>query len=285
MIIDRLYDEVDRKGNVCVGLDTSLDYIPEKMKKKYKDIDEVIFQFNKKIIDCTQDITAIYKLQIAYYEAYGIRGLFGYMKTLEYLKSINALSIGDVKRGDIASTADMYAKAHFEGDFETDFITLNPYMGFDSITPYLKYLDKGNKGVFVLLRTSNPGAKDIEYLDVEGKSLYYHVGDKLEEMGSKYKGESGYSLIGAVVGGTHLDEAIEIREKYKNMYFLIPGYGAQGARGKDVSLYLNEGNGGVVNSSRGIITAYKNYEDGIKNFEKYTREAVLSMREDIGYEG
>ncbi len=284
MIIDRLYDEVERKGNVCVGLDTSLDYIPEKMKKKYKDIDEVIFQFNKKVIDCTQDITAIYKLQIAYYEAYGIRGLFGYMKTLEYLRSINSLSIGDVKRGDIASTADMYAKAHFEGDFETDFITLNPYMGFDSITPYLKYLDKGNKGLFVLLRTSNPGAKDIEYLEVEDKSLYYHVGDKLEEMGEKYIGKSGYSLIGAVVGGTHTDEAIEIREKYKNMYFLIPGYGAQGAKGKDVSLYLNEGNGGVVNSSRGIITAYKNHEDGIKNFEKYTREAVLSMREDIGYE-
>ena len=285
MIIDRLYNEVNKKGNVCVGLDTSLDYIPEKMKKKYKDVDEVIFQFNKKIIDCTQDITAIYKLQIAYYEAYGIRGLFGYMKTLEYLRSINALSIGDIKRGDIASTADMYAKAHFEGDFETDFITLNPYMGFDSITPYFKYLDKGNKGIFVLLRTSNPGAKDIEYLDVEGKSLYYHVGDKLEEIGSKYKGESGYSLIGAVVGGTHTDEAIEIRSRYKDMYFLIPGYGAQGARGKDVSLYLNEGNGGIVNSSRGIITAYKNHEDGILNFEKYTREAVLSMREDIGYEG
>lgn len=285
MIIDRLYNEVERKGNVCVGLDTSLDYIPEKMKKKYKDIDEIIFQFNKRIIDCTEDITAIYKLQIAYYEAYGIRGLFGYMKTLEYLRSINALSIGDVKRGDIASTADMYAKAHFEGDFETDFITLNPYMGFDSITPYLKYLDKGSKGVFVLLRTSNPGAKDIEYLDVEGKSLYYHVGDKLQEMGSKYIGKSGYSLIGAVVGGTHLDEAIEIREKYKDMYFLIPGYGAQGAKGKDVSLYLNEGNGGVVNSSRGIITAYKKHEDGVLNFEKYTREAVLSMREDIGYEG
>jgi len=285
VIIDRLYNEVERKGNVCVGLDTSLDYIPEKMKKKYKDIDEVIFQFNKKIIDCTEDITAIYKLQIAYYESYGIRGLFGYMKTLEYLRSINALSIGDVKRGDIASTADMYAKAHFEGDFETDFITLNPYMGFDSITPYLKYLDKGSKGVFVLLRTSNPGAKDIEYLNVEGKSLYYHVGDKLEEMGSKYIGRSGYSLIGAVVGGTHLDEAIEIREKYKDMYFLIPGYGAQGAKGKDVSLYLNEGNGGVVNSSRGIITAYKKHEDGVLNFEKYTREAVLSMREDIGYGG
>lgn len=285
LIIDKLYSEVKKKGNVCLGLDTSLDYIPEKMKKKYKDIDEVIFQFNKKIIDCTADITAIYKLQIAYYEAYGIRGLFGYMKTLEYLKSINALVIGDIKRGDIASTADMYAKAHFEGDFEVDFITLNPYMGFDSITPYFKYLDKGNKGIFVLLRTSNPGAKDIEYLDVEGKSLYYHVGDKLEEMGRKYIGESGYSLVGAVVGGTHTDEAIEIRKKYKDMYFLIPGYGAQGAKGNDVNLYLNEGNGGIVNSSRGIITAYMKHEDGIKEFEKYTREAVLSMREDIGYEG
>lgn len=284
MIIDRLYDEVEKKGNVCVGLDTNIDYIPEKMKKKYKDIDEAIFQFNKKIIDCTQDITAVYKLQIAYYEAYGIRGLFGYMKTLEYLKKIDALTIGDIKRGDIASTADMYAKAHFEGDFEVDFITLNPYMGFDSITPYLKYLDKGNKGIFVLLRTSNPGAKDIEYLNVEGSSLYYHVGDKLEEMGRKYIGKSGYSLIGAVVGGTHTDEAIEIRNKYKDMYFLIPGYGAQGARGNDVNLYLNNGNGGIINSSRGIITAYMKHEDGIKNFEKYTREAVLTMREDIGYD-
>jgi orotidine-5'-phosphate decarboxylase len=279
-----LYEEVKRKGNVCVGLDTHMDYIPENMKEKYQDIEEIIFQFNKRIIDCTHDITAVYKLQIAYYESYGIPGLVAYMRTLKYLKSINALSIGDIKRGDIASTADMYAKAHFEGDFETDFITLNPYMGFDSITPYFKYLDKGNKGIFVLLRTSNPGAKDIEYLDVNGKSLYYYVGDKLQELGSKYIGNSGYSLIGAVVGGTHTDEAIEIREKYKNMYFLIPGYGAQGARGKDVNLYLNNGNGGIVNSSRGIITAYKKHENGANELDKYTRDAVLNMREDIGFE-
>lgn len=285
MIIDKLYKEVEKKGNVCLGLDTHMDYIPEAMKKEFKDLEEVIFQFNKRIIDCTKDITAIYKLQIAYYEAYGIEGLKAYKRTLEYLKSIDSLSIGDVKRGDIAATADMYAKAHFEGDFETDFITINPYMGFDSITPYLKYLDGGNKGIFVLLRTSNPGAKDIEYLNVNDEALYYHVGDKLEEMGKEYIGESGYSLIGAVVGGTHTDEAIEIRERYKNMYFLIPGYGAQGARGKDVDLYLKQKNGGVVNSSRGIITAYKKYEDGYENFDKYTRQAVLSMREDIGYEG
>ncbi len=285
MIIDRLYKEVEKKGNVCVGLDTHMDYIPKEIKEKHKDIDEIIFQFNKKIIDCTKDITAIYKLQIAYYEAYGIEGLKAYKKTAKYLKEIDSLSIGDVKRGDIAATGDMYAKAHFQGDFETDFITINPYMGFDSITPYLKYLDEGKKGIFVLLRTSNPGAKDIEYLNVDNKALYYHIGDKLEEMGKKYIGKSGYSLIGSVVGGTHTDEAIEIRERYKNMYFLIPGYGAQGACGKDVKLYLNGNNGGVVNSSRGIIKSYLEYKDGYENFEKHTRDAVLSMREDIGYEG
>ncbi len=285
MIIDKLYGQVEKKGNVCVGLDTHMDYIPEAMKTEYKDVAEIIFQFNKKVIDCTEDITSIYKLQIAYYEAYGIEGLKAYKRTLEYIKTIGGLSIGDVKRGDIAATADMYAKAHFRGDFETDFITINPYMGFDSITPYLKYLDGGDKGIFVLLRTSNPGAKDIEYLNVNNEPLYYHIGDKLEEMGKEYIGRSGYSLIGGVVGGTHTDEAIEIRERYGSMYFLIPGYGAQGARGEDVELYLNEKNGGVVNSSRGIITAYKKYEDGYENFDKYTRQAVLSMREDIGYEG
>ena len=198
---------------------------------------------------------------------------------------MDSLSIGDVKRGDISATASMYAKAHFEGDFETDFITLNPYMGFDSITPYLPYLESGEKGVFVLLRTSNPGAKDIEYLDVNGEKLYYHIGDKLEEMGRDYLGKCGYSSLGAVVGGTHTDEANEIRGRYKSMYFLIPGYGAQGAKGEDVSLYLNDGNGGVVNSSRGIIKAYMKHGDGEEKFDEYTRNAVLSMREDIGYEG
>ena len=285
MIIDKLFDEVEKKGNVCVGLDTHMDYIPQEMKDEYGDISELIFQFNKKVIDCTYDLVAIYKLQIAYYESYGIEGLLAYKKTAEYLRAIDALSIGDIKRGDISSTASMYAKAHFEGDFETDFITLNPYMGFDSITPYLSYLESGEKGLFVLLRTSNPGAKDIEYLDVEGESLYYHVGDKLEEMAKAYKGKCGYSSLGVVVGGTHTDEAIEIRERYKDLYFLIPGYGAQGAGGQDVKLYLNNKNGGIINSSRGIIKAYMDYSDGEKKFEYYTREAVLKMREDIGYEG
>lgn len=283
MIIDRLYDEVKNKGNICVGLDSRLDYIPQNIKDKYKDTNEIIFQFNKKIIDCTKDIVAIFKLQIAYYEACGIEGLTAYKKTLDYLREMNLLSIGDVKRGDISATATMYAKAHFEGDFEADFITLNPYMGFDSITPYLPYLESGKKGIFVLLRTSNPGAKDIEYLKVNGESLYYHIGDKLEELGEKYIGKNGYSALGAVVGGTHTDEAMEIRNRYKNMFFLIPGYGAQGAKGEDVKLYLDN-NGGIVNSSRGIIKAHMKYENGEKYFENHTRNAVLSMREDIGYE-
>lgn len=281
MIIDRLYKEVEEKGNVCVGLDSRLEFIPETLKEKHRSISKVIFEFNKGIIDKTIDIAAIYKPQIAYYEAYGIEGLIAYRDTLRYIKSLGAMSIGDIKRGDIASTAGMYGQAHFDGEFEADFITLNPYMGMDSITPYLEYIEKGDKGIFVLTRTSNPGAKDFEYLKVGGEPLYYSIGDKLSELAAKYKGSSGYSSIGLVVGGTHTDEAKEIRERYKDLFFLIPGYGAQGARGEDVNLYLNAGNGGIVNSSRGIISNYKNYEDGEANFDKYAREAVLKMKEDL----
>ena len=281
MIIDRLYKEVESKGNVCVGLDSRLEFIPESLKEKYGDISKIIFQFNKMIIDETIDVAAIYKPQIAYYEAYGIEGLMAYRDTLRYIKSVGSMSLGDVKRGDIASTAGMYGKAHFDGEFEADFITLNPYMGMDSITPYIEYIEKKDKGIFVLTRTSNPGAKDFEYLDVNGEPLYYSIGDKLNELAKDYRGSSGYSAIGLVVGGTHTDEALEIRARYKDLFFLIPGYGAQGARGEDVNLYLNKGNGGVVNSSRGIITNYKNYDDGEANFHKYAREAVLKMKEDL----
>lgn len=285
MIIDKLYKEVEDKGMVCVGLDSRLEYIPMELKNKYQDPGDVIFQYNKLIIDSTLDVVSVYKPQIAFYEAYGIQGLTAYKRTLEYIRHTGALSIGDVKRGDISSTAEMYGKAHFEGDFEADFITINPYMGFDSITPYLPHLETGKKGLFVLLRTSNPGAKDIEYLEAGGKKIYLHIGDKLAEMGKDYIGKCGYSALGAVVGGTHTDEATEIRDRYPETFFLIPGYGAQGATGMDVRLYLKEGNGGVVNSSRGIITAYAKQQDGWERFGHYIREAVLSMREDIGFEG
>ena len=281
MIVDRLYEAVKEKGFVCVGLDSHLDYIPNYIKEKHEKISDVIFEYNKTIIDATSDIVAIYKPQIAYYEANGLEGLIAYQRTLRYLKEKGLLSIGDVKRGDIASTAKEYAKAHFKGEFEADFITLNPYMGMDSITPYLDYLKTGEKGVFVLLRTSNEGAKDIECLDYNGEALYFKVGDELKKFSDELTSECGYSPLGFVVGATHSEEAKKIRERYKNIFFLLPGYGAQGAKAEDIRTYLNDFNGGVVNSSRGIIKYYQKFEDGEERFAHYTREAVLNMRKDI----
>lgn len=281
MIVDRLYEAVKEKGFVCVGLDSHLDYIPNYIKEKYEKISDIIFEYNKTIIDATSDIVAIYKPQIAYYESNGLEGLIAYQRTLRYLKEKGLLSIGDVKRGDIASTAKEYAKAHFKGEFEADFITLNPYMGMDSITPYLDYLKTGEKGVFVLLRTSNEGAKDIECLDYNGEALYFKVGDELKKFADELTSECGYSPLGFVVGATHSEEAKKIRERYKNIFFLLPGYGAQGAKAEDIRTYLNDFNGGVVNSSRGIIKYYQKFEDGEERFAHYTREAVLNMRKDI----
>lgn len=281
MIVDRLYEVVKEKGFVCVGLDSHLDYIPNYIKEKHEKLSDIIFEYNKTIIDATSDIVAIYKPQIAYYESNGLEGLIAYQRTLRYLKEKRLLSIGDVKRGDIASTAKEYAKAHFKGEFEADFITLNPYMGMDSITPYLDYLKTGEKGVFVLLRTSNEGAKDIECLDYNGEALYFKVGDELKKFADELTSECGYSPLGFVVGATHSEEAKKIRERYKNIFFLLPGYGAQGAKAEDIRTYLNDFNGGVVNSSRGIIKYYQKFEDGEERFAHYTREAVLNMRKDI----
>ena len=280
MIIDKLYARVKERGFVCVGLDTDLSYLPDDMKQEGSVADQ-IFRFNREVIEATKDITAIYKLQIAYYESQGLAGLEAYCRTLDYLREQSLLSIGDVKRGDISATAKKYAEAHFTGDFETDFITLNPYMGFDSIEPYFDYLKTGEKGVFVLLRTSNPGAKDIEYLEYNGEPLYYTIGDRLEAMGKSFQGKSGYSSLGMVVGGTYSEEAEEIRSRYPNTFFLIPGYGAQGGKAEDIRLYLDNFNGGVVNSSRGIIKNWTKYEDGAEKFQEYTRKAVLTMRGDI----
>ncbi|MDO5028648.1 MAG: orotidine-5'-phosphate decarboxylase [Bacillota bacterium] len=280
MIIDKLYERVAEKGFVCVGLDPVFDNLPEKYKEL--GVTKGLFKFNKEIIDATKDLVAIYKPQIAFYEAYGLDGLKAYKKTVKYLKKQDLLSIGDIKRGDISSTAKMYAKGHFESELATDFITLNPYMGFDSVEPYLPYLESGDKGVFVLLRTSNPGAKDIEYMIQEdGRPLYYTIGDKLEEMGKAFIGDHGYSALGMVVGGTHSEEAVEIREKYKTTFFLIPGYGAQGGKAEDIRNYLNNFNGGIVNSSRGIINNYKNYPDGEEKVGHYARMAVEAMKKDI----
>ncbi len=282
MIIDKLFKTVEEKGHVCVGLDTDLSYIPNIFLNKFSSLEDAIFEFNKAIIDETFDVAACYKPQIAYYEALGISGLMAYKKTLEYIKVKGGISIGDIKRGDISKTAEMYGKAHFEGDFEADFITLNPYMGLDSIEPYLPYIKEKEKGVFLLVRTSNKGAKDIQYIDtLDGKKVFNLVGEKIQNLRKECIGECGYSSIGGVVGCTHVEEGVELRNKLNSMFFLIPGYGAQGGKAEDVALYLKNGNGGVVNSSRGIMLAYKKHEDGEANFAKYARKEVIRMRDEI----
>lgn len=272
--MDRLYEAVAAKGPVCVGLDTDFSYLPEGYADSTKTAGENLVRFNREIIDATREAAGCYKVQIAYYEALGMDGMMAYRDTLAYLRENKLLTIADIKRGDIAKTAEMYAKAHFEGDFEADFITLAPYMGLDSLSPYLPYMEKSGKGAFVLCRTSNGGAKDFEYEKLsDGRHVYDLVGDKVAELGKGYMGEHGYSSIGLVIGGTHIEEAKEIRAKYQNSFFLIPGYGAQGGKAEDIAQYLQKGNGGAVNSSRGILLAYKKQE-GVRFDEAAYRECV-----------
>ena len=268
--MDRLYEAVAAKGPVCVGLDTDFSYLPEGYADSTKTAGENLVRFNREIINATREVAGCYKVQIAYYEALGMDGMMAYRDTLAYLRENKLLTIADIKRGDIAKTAEMYAKAHFEADF----ITLAPYMGLDSLSPYLPYMEKSGKGAFVLCRTSNGGAKDFEYEKLsDGRHVYDLVGDKVTELGKAYMGEHGYSSIGLVIGGTHIEEAKEIRAKYQNSFFLIPGYGAQGGKAEDIAQYLQKGNGGAVNSSRGILLAYKKQE-GVRFDEAAYRECV-----------
>ena len=270
LIIDKLYERVEERGVVCLGLDTDVSYIPQHILSG-KSLDEAIFQFNKEIIDATLDVVACYKVQIAYYEALGLAGIIAYKNTLQYLREKDAIIIADIKRGDISATASQYAKAHFTGDFEADFITLSPYMGMDSIEPYMPYMESGKKGVFVLVRTSNIKGR---------KKLYNEVADKITEAGQIVKGNCGYTAIGGVIGCTHVEEGKEIRNRYSNMFFLIPGYGAQGGTAKDVALYLKNGNGGVVNSSRGILLSYKK-ENKELEYAECARNEAINMRDAI----
>ncbi len=277
--MDKLHQAVAQRGPVCVGLDTDISYLPQEFLRSELTAGENIVRFNQAIVDATKGVAGCFKVQIAYYEALGLDGMMAYKKTLDYIKSTGVPVIADIKRGDIAKTAEMYAKAHFSGDFEADFITLAPYMGLDSIQPYMPFVEQG-KGVFVLVRTSNPGAKDFEYEKLaDGRHVYDMVGDKLHQMGLSCMGESGYSSLGLVIGGTHIEEATEIRARYKDSFFLIPGYGAQGGTAQDIAQYLSNGNGGVVNSSRGVLLAYKK-QPGVE-FAQAAYNECVTMKEAI----
>ena len=276
--MDKLYDSVAKNGPVCVGLDTEISYLPE--TDTALTAGENIVAFNRRLIDATKGVAGCYKVQIAYYESLGMDGMLAYQQTIKMARASGLPVIADIKRGDIAKTAEMYAKAHFTGDFEADIVTLAPYMGLDSIVPYLPYCKDQGKGVFVLCRTSNPGRMDFEYQTLsDGRTVYTMVGDALTKLGADYMGERGYSSVGLVIGGTNGEEAAEIRDRYKNTFFLIPGYGAQGGKACDIALYMNKGNGGVVNSSRGILMAWKK-QPGVA-FDEAAYNECVRMREDI----
>jgi orotidine-5'-phosphate decarboxylase len=290
--IDKLFEAVGAKGHVCVGLDTAAEYVPPAERRKAASDAEAVLAFNKALVDSTFDVCACYKVQIAYYEEMGLDGLGSYAKTLRYIREKGGLVIADIKRGDIADTALRYAKAHFAGDFEADFVTLSPYMGMDSIEPWLAYAEDKGKGAFVLMRTSNKGMRDFEYLEIapDKKRVYHAVGDKLAALASAHCGKHGYGAFGAVVGCTEREEAAEIRKNYSNLFFLIPGYGAQGGAADDAALLLREGNGGVVNASRSILKAWeaelkKKDGDGAAAANTFAaeaaRRAAIEMRDAI----
>ncbi len=257
-----------KNGPLCVGLDTDPSYIPENIVKQYESAPAAVLEYNKQIINrVAADKTACcFKVQIAYYEAMGLEGLKVYAQTLKMVRESGLIAISDIKRGDIGATSQAYARAHFTGDFETDIITINPYMGFDTLQPYTKYAEpeNGGKGAFVLLCTSNPGMTDIEHQELKaGGLLLERVGDEIARIGAdfaKFYPEQTCGIYGAVVGATQVADARYLRDKYKDTFFLIPGYGAQGGDAAICKTLLEKA-GGTVNSSRGILCAWKKNAD------------------------
>ncbi|MPW26867.1 orotidine-5'-phosphate decarboxylase [Alkalibaculum sp. M08DMB] len=282
MIIDKLYQEAIDISPICLGLDTQESYLPDFMQNQDRSIGDKILQFNKDIIDHTADIVACYKVQIAYYEALGIEGLKAYSKTLEYIRGKKKISIGDIKRGDISATGQMYAKGHFEGDFEADIVTINAYMGEDAVSPFYPYIKDKNKGLFILLKTSNPSAKETQDISCEGVEYYKYMAKLIEKWGEDYIGKNDFSSIGAVVGLTYPKEFQIIQDMLPNTFFLVPGYGAQGGTGEDMGKILNKSRCAVINSSRGLITAHKGVNEGNYYYDEI-RDATKRMKEDLAH--
>lgn len=284
MIADRLFERIASHGPVCFGLDTAVSYLPPGLVEAAGGEAEGILAFNRALIDATHDVVACYKVQVAYYEALGLKGMQAYAKTLAHVRALGVPVIGDVKRGDIAATGGQYAKGHFHGDFEADWITVNPYMGSDAIEPFLDAAIQADKGIFVLVRTSNPGAADFEYLTVAespSEALYMRVAARVAAMADRCRGACGYSAVGAVTGCTQRSEVAAVRSALAGCFLLIPGYGAQGGTAEDVAAYLVDGNGGVVNASRSLLLAWKSAPEGASRFAEAARAATLKMRDDI----
>ena len=301
-MINQLIQKIEKtKAPVCVGLDPMLGYIPEQVTAKafrefgetLEGAAEAIWRYNKEIIDCTYDLIPAVKPQIAMYEQFGIEGLMAYKKTVDYCQEKGLIVIGDAKRGDIGSTSAAYAVGHLGtvqvgsktlSGFHTDMLTVNPYLGTDGVKPFVDVCKESDKGIFVLVKTSNPSSGEFQDQLIDGKPLYQLVAEKVVEWGSEVM-EGNYSNVGAVVGATYPEMSRVLRKLMPNTYFLVPGYGAQGGTAEDLKYCFNEdGLGAIVNSSRGIIAAYKKapYDKfGPEHFGEASRQAVVDMVADI----
>ena len=301
-MINKLISNI-RKTNapIVVGLDPMLNYIPEHIQKKafaefgetLEGAAEAIWQYNKGIVDATCDLIPAVKPQIAMYEQFGIPGLIAYKKTVEYCKAKDLVVIGDIKRGDIGSTSAAYAVGHLGqvqvgskkyAGFDEDFATVNPYLGSDGVKPFMDVCKEEKKGIFVLVKTSNPSSGEFQDRVIDGSPLYELVGEKVAQWGDELMGD-GYSYVGAVVGATYPEMGKVLRKIMPKTFILVPGYGAQGGKGADLVHFFNEdGLGAIVNSSRGIIAAYKQEkykEFGAENYADASRAAVKDMIADI----
>ena len=301
-MINQLVANIKKTGApIVVGLDPMLNYIPEQVQKKafaeygetLEGAAEAIWQFNKEIVDKTYDLIPAVKPQIAMYEQFGLPGLAAFKKTVDYCKEKGLVVIGDIKRGDIGSTSAAYAVGHIGkvkvgsktyAPFDEDFVTVNPYLGSDGVNPFLDVCIEEKKGIFVLVKTSNPSSGEFQDQKIDGRPLYELVGEKVAAWGSEVMGDE-YSYVGAVVGATYPEMGKVLRKVMPKAYILVPGYGAQGGKGKDLVHFFNEdGLGAIVNSSRGIIAAYKQEQYakfGAENFGDASRAAVETMIADI----
>ena len=296
MIIDTLIQKIREKDNpTVVGLDTSFDYLPDEMRAGVSDAKgaaAAVFAFNKKLVDAVADVVPAVKVQIAYYEMYGVDGMRAFADTLSYAKEKGLAVITDAKRNDIGATAECYAKAYLGETqtgsgalraFDSDFLTVNGYLGSDGIKPFLGKAPNGEKGIFVLVKTSNKSSGELQDLKLEnGKTVYEYMGALVEEWGRELVGESGYSCVGAVVGATHPAQAEILRREMPHTFFLIPGYGAQGGTAQDLKVcFKADGTGGIVNSSRGILCAYRQEKYKGMPFDEAARQACLDMKTDL----
>jgi len=291
MIIDRLIDKIkSTKNPSVVGIDTAFLYLPEEMTKgvtSNREAANYVFEFNRQIIDSIYDIVPAVKVQVAYYEALGVDGMAAFRDTLSYSKSKGLLTISDVKRNDIGATSAQYSKAYLSlndlnlmAAFESDFVTLNGYLGTDGIKPFTDDCIKYDRGAFILVRTSNPSSAEVQNVMTDkGITVYEMMGDLVKGWGEGFSGNYGYSGVGAVVGATHKEEAEKLRKRLSGVFFLVPGYGAQGGTADDLEVCFDDnGLGAIVNSSRGIICAYRKSGKGVG---EAAREAAEKMREDI----